>query len=172
VNADAASHLSENRITRIVADDDAMHASERAHLAQCDSCRQALSALGKDLAQLRRLAVKATPAPERHFVLPAARSERHRLSRRRWGWAATGSVLSAALVTIFLWVGDNNRLPGISPTTLPVAAVEDPAMIKAQALAVNALPPAYLALSESLDGGYDKGFIDFLIPPLDDDSMS
>jgi predicted anti-sigma-YlaC factor YlaD len=172
VNADAASHLSENRITRIVADDDAMHASERAHLAQCDSCRQALSALGNDLAQLRRLAVKATPAPERHFVLPAARSESHRLARRRWGWAAAGSVLSAALVAIFLWVGDNNGLPGISPTTLPVAAVEDPAMIKAQALAVNALPPAYLALSESLDGGYDRGFIDFLIPPLDDDSMS
>jgi predicted anti-sigma-YlaC factor YlaD len=172
VNADAASHLSENRITRIVADDDAMHASERAHLAQCDSCRQALSALENDLARLRRQAIKATPAPERHFVLPAARSERHRLSRRRWGWAAAGSVLSAVFVAIVLWVGDNNRLPGISPTTLPVAAVEDPAMIKAQALAVNALPPAYLALSESLDGGYDTGFIDFLIPPLDDDSMS
>jgi predicted anti-sigma-YlaC factor YlaD len=172
VNADAASHLSENRITRIVADDDAMHASERAHLAQCDACRQALSALENDLARLRRQAIKATPAPERHFVLPAARSERHRLSRRRWGWAAAGSVLSAVFVAIVLWVGDNNRLPGISPTTLPVAAVEDPAMIKAQALAVNALPPAYLALSESLDGGYDTGFIDFLIPPLDDDSMS
>jgi predicted anti-sigma-YlaC factor YlaD len=172
VNADAASHLSENRITRIVADDDAMHASERAHLAQCDSCRQALSVLENDLARLRRQAIKATPAPERHFVLPAARSERHRLSRRRWGWAAAGSVLSAVFVAIVLWVGDNNRLPGISPTTLPVAAVEDPAMIKAQALAVNALPPAYLALSESLDGGYDTGFIDFLIPPLDDDSMS
>jgi len=172
VNAEVASHLSENRIIRIVADDDAMHTSERAHLAQCDSCRQALSALGNDLEQLRRQAVKATPAPERHFVLPAARSERHRLSRRRWGWAAAGSVLSAAFVAIVLWMGDNNGLPGISPTTLPVASVEDPAMIKAQALAVNALPPAYLALSESLDGGFDRGFIDFLIPPLDDDSMS
>jgi predicted anti-sigma-YlaC factor YlaD len=172
VNADVASHLSEHRIIRIVADDDAMHASERAHLAQCDSCRQALSVLENDLARLRRQAIKATPAPERHFVLPAARSEGHRLSRRRWGWAAAGSVLSAVFVAIFLWVGDNNRLPGISPTTLPVAAVEDPALLKAQALAVNALPPAYLALSESLDGGYDTGFIDFLIPPLDDDSMS
>ncbi|MBC2733864.1 MAG: hypothetical protein HF981_05850 [Desulfobacteraceae bacterium] len=172
MSADVANHLSEHRITRIVADDDAMHVSERNHLAQCDSCRKAVSALENDLERLRRQAVKATPAPERHFVLPAARSERHRLSRRRWRWAAAGSVLSAALLAIVLWVGDNNRLPGISPTTLPVAAVEDPAMIKAQALAVNALPPAYLALSESLDGGYDRGFIDFLIPPLDDDSMS
>lgn len=172
MNADAASHLSEHRITRIVADDDAMHASERTHLTQCDSCRQALSELTSDLEQLRRQAAKATPAPERHFVLPAAQSERHRISRRRWGWAAAGSVLSMALVAIVLWVGGNNRLPGISPTTLPVANVEDPAMIKAQTLAVNALPPAYLALSESIDGGYDKGFIDFLIPPLDDDSMS
>ena len=94
------------------------------------------------------------------------------ISRRRWRWAAAGSVLSAALVAIVVWVGGNNRLPGISPRTLPVANLEDPAMIKAQTLAVNALPPAYLALSESLDGGYDKGFIDFLIPPLDDDSMS
>ena len=172
MSADVASHLSEDRITRIVADDDAMHVSERTHLAQCDSCRQALSALENDLERLRRQAVQATPLPERHFVLPAARSENHRISRRRWGWAAAGSVLSAALVAIVLWVGDNNRLPGISPTTLPVANVEDPAMIKAQTLAVNALPPAYLALSESLDGGYDRGFIDFLIPPLDDDSIS
>jgi predicted anti-sigma-YlaC factor YlaD len=172
VSADAASHLSEHRITRIVAEDDAIHVSEQAHLAQCDACRNALSALENDLEQLRRQAVRATPAPQRHFVLPAARSERHRISRRRWGWAAAGSVLSVALVAIVLWVGGNNRLPGISPTTLPVANLEDPAMIKAQALAVNALPPAYLALSESLDGGYDKGFIDFLIPPLDDDSMS
>jgi hypothetical protein len=172
VSTDAASHLSEHRIIRIVADDDAMPVSERAHLAQCDSCRNALSGLENDLERLRRQAVRATPAPERHFVLPAARSERHRIFRRRWGWAAAGSALSAALVAIVLWVGDYNRLPGISPTTLPVAAVEDPALIKAQTLAVNALPPAYLALSESLDGGYDKGFIDFLIPPLDDDPMS
>jgi predicted anti-sigma-YlaC factor YlaD len=172
VSADAANHLSEHRITRIVADHNAVHVSERSHLAQCETCRKALSALENDLERLRRQAVKATPAPERHFVLPPARSERHRISRHRWGWAAAGSVLSAALVTIVLWVGDTNRLPGISPTTLPVAAVEDPAMIKAQALAINALPPAYLALSESLDGGYDTGFIDFLIPPLDDDSMS
>ena len=39
-------------------------------------------------------------------------------------------------------------------------------------LAENALPEVYLDLSESLDGGYDEGFIDFLIPPLDDDSVS
>jgi predicted anti-sigma-YlaC factor YlaD len=172
VSADVASHLSEDRITRIIADDDAMHVSERTHLAQCDACRKALSALGDDLEQLRRQAAQAAPTPKRRFVLPAAQSERRRISRRRWGWAAAGSVLSVALVTIVLWVGGNNRLPGILPTTLPVANLEDPAMIKAQTLAVNALPPAYLALSESLDGGYDRGFIDFLIPPLDDDSMS
>ena len=47
-----------------------------------------------------------------------------------------------------------------------------PELIEVNRLGENALPEAYLALSESLIGGYDEGFIDFLIPPLDEDHVS
>ena len=63
-------------------------------------------------------------------------------------------------------------MPGLPPTTPPVAALDDPEMMEVNMLAENALPEAYLVLSESLDGGYDEGFINFLIPSLDDDPVS
>jgi hypothetical protein len=172
VKADTESHLPEHRIIEIVSDDTAINRSEQTHLEQCDHCREVMVALEDDLDRLCQRATQSTPTPEKHFVLPADQPERHRISRQRWGWAAAGSVLSVALLAVYFWIGGVNRLPGLLPTTPPVANLEDPAMIKAHTLAENALPPAYLALSESIDGGYDQGFIDFLIPPLDDDSMS
>jgi len=171
VSADAASHIPENRIIRMIADDD-VRREEQEHLEQCAPCRDMLTALESDLDQLRQQAELATPAPQRHFVLPVERTEQRRIRRWHLGWAAAGTVLSAALLTIFLWGGSDRQLPGLLPTTPPVAALDDPEMMEVNMLAENALPEAYMVLSESLDGGYDEGFINFLIPSLDDDPVS
>jgi hypothetical protein len=171
MSADAARHIPENRIIQMVADG-GMRRDEQKHLEQCAPCRDMMTALESDLDRLRLQAELTTPAPQRHFVLPADRTEHRRIRRWHLGWAAAGTVLSAALLTIFLWGGGDHRLPGRMPTTPPLAALDDPEMIEVNLLAENALPEAYLVLSESLDGGYDEGFIDFLIPPLDDDSVS
>lgn len=171
MNADAARHIPENRIIQIIADGGGRR-DEQEHLDRCGTCRDMMAALATDLDRLRQQAVLAAPAPQRHFVLPADRPQRHRFRRWHLGWAAAGTVLSAALLTIFLWGGGDSRLPGRPPTTPPVAALDDPEMIEVNMLAENALPEVYLVLSESLVGGYDEGFIDFLIPSLDDDSVS
>lgn len=171
MSADAARHILENRIIQIVADG-SMRRDEQEHLAQCAPCRDMMAALESDLDRLRQQAEQATPAPLRHFVLPADRTEPRRIRRRHLGWAAAGTVLSAALLTIFLWGGGDHQLPRPSPTTSPLAAQVDPEMIEVNLLAESALPEAYLVLSESLDSGYDEGFINFLIPPLGDDSVS
>jgi hypothetical protein len=171
VNADAATHILESRIIQIIADG-GLRPAEREHLESCGHCRAMLTELEGDLDILRQRAAQTAPVPGRHFVLPADLPERHAVRRWRWGWAALGTVLSAALIVLFLQVGEKNRLPGLPPTATPIAEWEDPELIEINRLAENALPEAYLALSESLDGGYDEGFIDFLIPPLDDNSVS
>lgn len=171
MSADAASHIPENRIIQMIADGGGRR-DEQDHLDQCALCRDKFAALESDLDQFRQQAALASPAPQRHFVLPADQPQRHPFQRWRLGWAAAGTVLSVALLTIFLWRGADNRLPGFPPTTPPVAALDDPEMMEVNMLAENALPEAYLVLSESLEGGYDEGFIDFLIPSLDDDSVS
>lgn len=171
MSADTARHIPENRIIQMVAEG-GMHHDEQEHLAQCAPCRDMMTALESDLEQLRQQAEQATPAPQRHFVLPADRTKHRRIRRWQLGWAVTGTVLSAALLTIFLWGGANHQVPGPLPTTSPLAAQEDPEMVEVNLLAESALPEAYLVLSESLDSGYDEGFIDFLIPSLDDDPVS
>ena len=171
MSTDAASHIPEKRIIQMIAEG-GVRRDEQAHLEQCAHCRDMMAALESDLGQLHQQAVLAAPAPQRHFVLPADRPERHGFRRWRLGWAAAGTVLSAALLAIFLWTGGDNHLPGLPPSAPPMAEWEDPEMIEVNLLAENALPEAYLVLSESLDGGYDEGFIDFLIPSLDDDSVS
>ena len=171
MSADTAVHIPENRILQIIAEGGA-RASEQAHLERCQSCRAALTGLQDDLVRLRQKAALAAPAPERRFVLPAEAPGRPPVQRWRWGWATIGTVFSAVLLVVFLRVGDRQGRPTLPPATPPLAAWKDPEMIEVNRLAENALPEAYLALSESLVGGYDEGFIDFLIPPLDEDHIS
>jgi len=172
VSTDAVHHIPENRIIQIVADGTGLTPEENAHLEGCGSCRNMLTALEGDLDRLRRQAAQVAPAPERRFVLPVDQSEHHPWRRWRLGWAALGTAISVALLVLFFRVGGENRLPGLPPTGPTVAAWVDPEMEEVNRLAENALPEAYLALSESLEGGYDEEFIDFLISPLDSDPVS
>lgn len=172
MSADAAAHIAENRIIQIIAERGELQPAERAHLERCTPCRAMLRELEADLERLRRQALATAPTPERHFILPTGVPGRPSRGARRLGWATVGTVLSAALLMFFLQLGPEKRLPGLPTETPPVAQWEDPELIKVNRLAENPLPKAYLALSESLEGVYDEAFIDFLIPPLDDDSVS
>ena len=172
MSTDAATHIAEERVIQIVAEPGDLRPAERDHLEHCGHCRTMLRDLETDLERLRQQAVAAAPAPGRAFVLPADEPALSPLRRWPWGWAALGTALSAALLAIVLQVGPGKQPPGLPPDTASVAEWKDPELMEVNRLAENPLPEAYLALSESLDGGYDEEFIDFLIPPLEDDSVS
>lgn len=172
MSRDVVHHIPENRIIQIVADGTGLTPEEKAHLDRCGSCRNMLAELEGDLDRLRRQAAQAAPSPERRFVLPVEPSVQHPWRRWRLGWAALATAFSVALLIVFLQVGGEDRLPGLPPTGPTVAAWVDPEMVEVNRLAENALPEAYLALSEGLEGGYDEEFIDFLISPLDSDPVS
>ena len=171
MSADTAPHIPEHRIVQIITDGGA-RSTEQAHLDHCGRCRTALNELQGDLGRFRRQAALAAPSPAKRFVLPADRPERHTIRRWRFGWALAGTVLSVALLVLFLRMGDGWHLPGLLSPTPPIAQWADPEMTEVNQLAENPLPETYLALSESLDEGDEEGFIDFLIPPLNGDPVS
>lgn len=172
MSAEAAAHIAEERAIQIVAEPNDLRPAERRHLEHCGHCRAMLRDLETDLERLRQRAAAAVPAPEGRFAMPADGSVRSPWRRWPWGWAALGTTLSAVLLAIVLQLGEVEQPPGLPPETSPIAEWKDPELIEVNRLAENPLPEAYLALSESLDGGYDEEFIDFLIPPLEDDSVS
>ena len=102
MNNNTAIHILENRIIQIVADGNGATPEEQAHLDACGHCRNMMTALADDLNRLRQQAALAAPASERRFQLPAGRPEPGRL--HRWGWAAAGTALSAALLAIVVLV--------------------------------------------------------------------
>ena len=169
---DAASHIGEERIIQLIADGIGLLPNERDHLENCGYCRDAMTDLQGDLDRLRRQAAAVTPMPEKRFVLPSDAADRQPFRRWPRGWTVAGTALSAALLAVFIWVGGKTFLPGSPHTAPPLATLEDPEITAINMLAENALPEVYLVLSESLDGGYDEGFIDFLIPSLENDPVS
>ncbi len=166
-------HIEEQRLLEAVIEDVRMTAAEDAHLSHCRQCRAAIEGLKADLKSLRRASERFTPERRRRIVLPESTSP----ERRRgfsFGWrVAAGAMATVCLAAVLWWQA------GPRPDRMPpgadrgVAAIPaDPVMLETRLLAENAMPAAYQAITESLEGGYDQGFIDFVIPPLDEKSLS
>lgn len=174
MSAENRAHIDEQRLMQFLAEDARMTSAENEHLARCPHCRSAIDSLSTDLQILRRTSRKFTPEPTRRATLPASATPAHTGSQPR-GWPiAAGAVATLCLAAVLWWQADP-----LAPRTSPVAgdrralAIEaDPVMLETRMLAENALPADYQAIVESLDESFDQGFIDFVIPPLDDNSLS
>lgn len=173
MNTRAARHLTDDDILRIVAGGpDAADPAEK-HAAGCDLCRTRLDDLAGDLARLRRAAAASLPAAPRAIRLPAAEERPAAAAwtpRLGWRLAWTAAlVLVVALVTL-----RSVAPPGPDRMEIagPTAFREDPVMEEIDRLAENALPEVYREITAGLDRSYDEGFMDFVIPPLDDESVS
>lgn len=167
-------HIEEQRLLQVLIEGASMSGSENEHLARCARCRQTLEDLGTDLKILRRAGERYTPASTRRVTLPASAAPA-RFGGFSRGWrVAAGVALSVCLAAV-LWWPSGAPGPGVRPPQIaegPGAVLPDPVMLETRMLAENAMPAAYQAMMESLDDGFDEGFIDFVIPPLDEDSLS
>ncbi|MDJ0885203.1 MAG: hypothetical protein QNJ48_13640 [Desulfobacterales bacterium] len=173
MNTENRAHIEEQRLLAVVIEDVRMTAAEDAHLARCRQCRSAIDDLRTDLKSLRRASERFTPERKRRVILPES-TRPERFGGLPFGWrAAAGAMATVCLAAILWWqVGPQpDRMP--PDTGRRVAALPaDPVMLETRLLAENAMPAAYQAITESLDGGFDQGFIDFIIPPLDEESLS
>lgn len=174
----ADDHLTNDRILDAVATGKALSDRDRQHLDRCDHCRTALDQLQTDLRRLRSGSVRFSPSPPRPLDIPDGFPGNVRQPKRSWYWGlGLGTALGAAMVLV-IFFGRTDRLPSsfnAGPRDrIALHAIEDPEMAEIRMLAENALPPAYQAILESLDHDPSEaeGFIDFLIPPLEDESVS
>ncbi len=174
MSTEHTAHIEEPRLLQVVIENARMTEAEDEHLAQCRQCRSAVEDLKADLESLRRASEYFTPERTRRVTLPesAAPSPLGGLPR---GWrVAAGAVATLCLAT-FIWWQAGSWPPGpATPEKVrrPLAVAPDPVMLETRMLAENAMPVDYQAIMESLDGGFDQGFIDFVIPPLNAESLS
>jgi hypothetical protein len=167
-------HIDEQRLFQVLIEASSMSGPEDEHLARCARCRQTLENLSADLKILRRAGERYTPASTRRVTLPASTAP-SRFGGLPYGWrVAAGVALSLCLAAVLWWPAGAPG-PGVRPPQVaggPGPVVPDPVMLETRMLAENAMPAPYQNMMESLDDGFDQGFIDFVIPPLDEDSLS
>ena len=173
MNSEQRVHIEEQRLLQAVIEDARMTRAEDEHLAHCGQCRSAIENLKADLIALRQAGAHFTPERTRPIVLPeSAAPSRFRGLPHGWRVAA-GAMATLCLAAVLWWQAGlrPDRLPSESRHGVAAIAI-DPVMLETRLLAENAMPAAYQAITEGLDGGFDQGFIDFVIPPLDEESMS
>ncbi len=167
-------HIKEQHLLQAVIENTRLTQAEEDHLAQCRQCRSAIDDLKVDLRSLRRASERFTPKRTRRITLPASTAPSPFGAMPR-GWrVAAGAMATICLATILWWqVGSWTPGPPAPENAHRLATVvSDPVMLETRMLAENAMPADYQAIMESLDGGFDQGFIDFIIPPLDEESLS
>lgn len=168
-------HIEEQRLIQILSDGIPPTGGEDEHLTRCSQCRTVIEDLQADLKNLRRASARFTPKLEKRLTLPESVERPAGVRGLGRGWRVTaGAVATLCLAAVVWWQAGIWRL-GTHPTeiaTLPAPVASDPLMRETRMLADNAIPETYQAIIESLDGGFDEGFIEFVIPPLDEDSLS
>lgn len=173
MNSEHSAHIGEQRLLQVVVEDARMTGVEDDHLAQCRQCRSVIADLKTDLKSLRRASEHFTPERTRRVSLPESATP-SRFGGLPRGWRVTaGAVATLCLATVLWWQAGTR--PGSVPSEVaqrPAVVTYDPIMLETRMLAENAMPADYQAITESLDGGLDQGFIDFIIPPLDEESLS
>lgn len=174
MNVERSAHIEEQRLLEFLAEDVRMAGAESEHLAQCPQCRSTLDNLSTDLQTLHRASRQFTPERTRRVSLPASAAPA-RFSGLPRGWQIAAGAVATFCLAAVLWWPAGPQGPGTAPSVVghrAVAVKPDPVMLETRMLAENALPADYQVIIESLDDSFDQGFIDFVIPALDEKSLS
>jgi hypothetical protein len=167
------SHLNEEQFLKAVLNDDELPWQIREHLESCSTCRSEKERLETELAQLGRMSRDYVPPSTRPFSLnPEGEGP-----KLKWlpDWRVCGgAAVAAGLVLLLFWVFPSQiRTPEKGPTMLADEVWEsEQFMAEINGLVENALPPVYLDISGETDPGFDETFMEFLVPPIETESLS
>ncbi|OQY03393.1 MAG: hypothetical protein B6I22_11805 [Desulfobacteraceae bacterium 4572_123] len=170
-NQDA--HLNEDQLLRVFVDKVGLPDTARTHLAGCPLCRAKKQRIENDLAAFGKIARQSVPKQQKRVRLPADASPSRKLS----GWyrlTAMGAAVAVLLVISVIWWPGRGLL--VPDKNTPVAAWDrqddEKFMAQIRVLTENDLPQVYLDISAGLDYEDNEEFIDFVVPSLDQDSLS
>ncbi len=173
MNTNQDAHLNEDQLLRAFVDKTGLPDTAQAHLAGCPLCRAKKQRIENDLAALGKIAGMSVPKQQKRVRLPADASP----SRKLPGWyrhTAMGAAVAVLLIIGVIWWPGSGLL--VPDNNTPVAAWDsqddEKFMAQVRVLTENDLPQVYLDISEGLDYEDDEEFIDFVVPSLDQDSMS
>jgi len=173
VNANNIPHLNENQIIQAVVDESDLPASVRAHLSACSQCRHLKQSFEQDLSNLGKLAAQFAPKPQRRISLPV-QNHRSRFSAFRDWRRLTAAAATIAAVFIVVWGTNMARKYSVHRNETLTAEMRDAKrlMNEVNSLVDNALPSFYLELSDEPDPDYDEKFYKFLIPPVEEKTLT
>jgi hypothetical protein len=173
MNPDTSVHLNEDQITRAVVDSDDLPQALRTHLSECPQCTANKEKIESDLAQLGRMAERFSPSPGKKVLLPEKKLKRS--VWWSWQWRAAFGAAAAAVFVILLM----DIPPFFKPAPVGKDRPYTEEMLEAEVfmtevgmLAKNALPQEYMDIVGESDEEPDEGFMDFLIPIIEDEPLS
>lgn len=173
MNAKNNHHLDEDQLIRAVVDESDLPAAARAHLAACSQCRRSKQNFEQELTHLGRMAAQFAPKPQKRIILPEQKP-----GRRLSSYLNRRSVIAAAAIAaaafIIVWGTNITRIISEHRTANMTAEMRDAKqlMTEVNSLVDNALPPFYLQLSDGPKPDYDEEFYKFLIPPVENKSVT
>ena len=166
-------HLNEEQLVRAVVDATDLPESVQAHLAGCGQCLAGRNSFEHDMTKLGRKAEQFAPKPQRRVMLPAQKTKDPFRQLLDWrNLIAAAATVSA--VFILVW-GTNmvRNLPDPGMENLAAEMVEAKRlMTEINTLVDNALPAFYLVISGENKADYDDKFYQFLIPAVEDKTLS
>lgn len=163
-------HMTSDEITKAVVDRNDLAAHRRAHLEDCDRCRERVSQFENQLAGMGKMARNMAPAPSKPFRLPQTGIKRH------WQRKPIMAVGFAALMifAVVVWQPEPVSPPG-APSVASFDATEDQQLIEdIDAIVENALPETYQELAtfdmpDLLDDDIEDDPSDWIVPSLQED---
>jgi hypothetical protein len=173
VNAKNNQHLNEDQLIRAVIDVSDLPVAAQAHLAACSQCLHRKQNFERELTNLGRMAGQFAPKPQKRVILPVPKSGSRFSAFLDWrSVPAAAAILAAAFIVV--WSSHIARNISEHQTENMTAEMRDAKqlMTEVNSLVDNALPPFYLQISDGPRPDYDEEFYKFLIPPLEDKSVT
>jgi hypothetical protein len=173
VNSNNTPHLDENQIIQAVVDESDLPTDVQAHLSACSLCRDLKEGFEQELTNLGELAAQLAPKPQKRIILPMQKSGSRFSSFLDWrSVIAAAAIVAAAFIVV--WSSNIARNISEHRTENMTAEMRDAKqlMTEVNSLVDNALPPFYLQLSDGPKPDYDEEFYKFLIPPVEDKSVT
>jgi len=158
-------HLAEKDILQAVVDNTDLSGPAQQHLAECHHCRSRKQRIEHELTQLRQMAERYVPEPQRRITMA---EQKVRSPFLKWGFAFGAAAVAAVILVVLgtFLIRDQQR--GAVGNLAENMVEAERLMTEIDVLVENALPQVYLDIVGETDLKMDKDFIDFLIPTTDE----
>lgn len=173
MSSDRSSHLEDDQLLLAVVDEADLPQPLREHLSTCLQCREIKEQIGNDLIRLGQMAKRLSPSPRKGVSFPVEKP----LSSSWWSWEWK-VVLGVAAAAVFVMLVMNGpaffkTIPERSDIMRAQEMLEAEEFLQQISMLLeNSLPQVYLDITGESDIEFDEEFMDFIVPTVENESLS